>query len=116
MDARAWGNHSRSVPRSSTFAVDSVAFCAAAVCGRVWRFLHQHCCPSSEMAEMAENPGPYAENYQSVSNAVYGGTTFVSNSFYSSSSTSTSPSEPGSTVQVEVEIDEMSEEGNSVSF
>ena len=68
------------------------------------------------MAEMAENPGPYAENYQSVSNAVYGGTTFVSNSFYSSSSTSTSPSEPGSTVQVEVEVDEMSEEGNSVSF
>ena len=113
MDARAWGNHSRSVPRSSTFAVDSVAFGAAAVCGCVWRFLHQYCCPSSEMAE---NPGPYAENYQSVSNAVYGGTTFVSNSFYSSSSTSTSPSEPGSTVQVEVEVDGMSEEGNSVSF
>ena len=72
MDARAWANHSRSVPRSSTFAVDSVAFGAAAVCGCVWRFLHQHCCPSPEMAEMAENPGPYAENYQSVSNAVYG--------------------------------------------
>ena len=34
-------------------------------------------CPSPEMAEMADNPGTYAENYQSVSNAVYGGTTFV---------------------------------------
>ena len=34
--------------------------------------------PSPEMAEMAENPGPYAENYQSVSNAVYGGTLLLS--------------------------------------